>query len=84
MIDGDHSVEGVTRDFLDYRGFVRPGGLIAFHDIVERQILPGNQVFEVWKDLGRAFDTQELVEDADQYGCGLGILKVPDRWPTQP
>jgi cephalosporin hydroxylase len=34
FIDGDHRYEGVKRDFLCYRGFVRDGGFIVFHDIV--------------------------------------------------
>jgi predicted O-methyltransferase YrrM len=34
MIDGDHSLEGVLADFRNYSRFVRPGGLIAFHDII--------------------------------------------------
>jgi cephalosporin hydroxylase len=37
FIDGDHSYEGVKADFEDYKGFVRPGGLIAFHDIVDSE-----------------------------------------------
>jgi predicted O-methyltransferase YrrM len=37
FIDGDHSYEGVKADWEDYRGFVRPGGLIAFHDIVDSE-----------------------------------------------
>src|ERR1700722_6805856 len=34
FIDGDHSYEGVKRDFEMYSPLVRAGGLIAFHDIV--------------------------------------------------
>ena len=33
FIDGDHSFHGVTRDYQMYYQFVRPGGVIAFHDI---------------------------------------------------
>jgi len=32
--DGDHSYEGVKRDFEMYSPLVRPGGIIAFHDTV--------------------------------------------------
>jgi predicted O-methyltransferase YrrM len=31
-IDGDHSYEGVKADIEDWRGFVPPSGVIAFHD----------------------------------------------------
>ena len=33
FIDGDHSYDGVKADFEMYAPMVRPGGLIAFHDI---------------------------------------------------
>lgn len=33
FIDGDHSYDGVKRDYFLYRHLVRPGGLIAFHDV---------------------------------------------------
>lgn len=32
LIDGDHSYEGVREDWMRYSLFVRPGGLVAFHD----------------------------------------------------
>lgn len=35
FIDGDHTYEGVTRDFEAYRPFVRRGGVVLFHDIVD-------------------------------------------------
>ncbi|MDQ7073504.1 MAG: class I SAM-dependent methyltransferase [Gammaproteobacteria bacterium] len=51
FIDGDHTAEGVTADFNDYKHLVRPGGIIAFHDIVEDQPLETNQVYHLWKNL---------------------------------
>jgi cephalosporin hydroxylase len=33
FIDGDHSARGVQADMARYRPLVRPGGVIAFHDI---------------------------------------------------
>lgn len=32
FIDGNHAFEAVRRDFTDWSPFVRPGGLLAFHD----------------------------------------------------
>lgn len=32
FIDGDHSEEGCRQDFEDWEGFVKPGGVILFHD----------------------------------------------------
>ena len=33
LIDGDHTYNGVKKDFEMYRGLVRKEGIIAFHDI---------------------------------------------------
>jgi predicted O-methyltransferase YrrM len=35
FIDGDHTYEGVRKDFEMYKKLVSDGGIIAFHDIVE-------------------------------------------------
>ncbi len=32
FIDGDHSIEGITRDWSDWSHCVQPGGIIALHD----------------------------------------------------
>ena len=34
FVDGDHTYEGVKQDFADYAPLVRPGGIVALHDIV--------------------------------------------------
>lgn len=33
FIDGDHSYEGVSRDFADWEKHVIPGGVVCFHDV---------------------------------------------------
>jgi cephalosporin hydroxylase len=79
FIDGDHTEPGVTADYLDYKEFVRPGGLIAFHDIVESQPLPINQVFHLWKRLKHLAPVEEFVNDPGQRGFGIGLLHVPEQ-----
>lgn len=32
FVDGDHSLEGIERDWLDWSGRIAPGGHIALHD----------------------------------------------------
>jgi cephalosporin hydroxylase len=78
FIDGDHTEAGVTADYNDYKDFVRPGGLIAFHDIVEHQPLATNQVFHLWKRLKTLAPVEEFVNDPNQCGFGIGLLRVPD------
>lgn len=80
FIDGDHSEQGVTADFVNYRHLVRPGGIIAFHDIVENQPLRNNQVFRLWKDIRGQYDTREFVADHAQCGFGIGVVKVAERF----
>jgi len=79
FIDGDHTEPGVTQDYLDYREFVRPGGLIAFHDIVESQPLLTNQVYHLWKHLKNSPFAKEFVDDPKQCGYGIGVLHVPEQ-----
>lgn len=79
FIDGDHTEPGVTADYLDYKEFVRPGGLIAFHDIVEDQPLPINQVYHLWKRLKHLARVEEFVNDPGQRGFGIGLLHVPEQ-----
>lgn len=76
FIDGDHTVDGVAADYNDYKEFVRPGGLIAFHDIIENQPLPDNQVFHFWKQVKPGKTVEEFVDDPGQCGFGIGIIRV--------
>lgn len=76
FIDGDHTKEGVTKDFNDYKEFVRDGGIIAFHDIVKNQPLQTNQVYYLWKDLCTNSRTEEFIDHPDQCGYGIGIIHV--------
>jgi cephalosporin hydroxylase len=77
FIDGDHTESGVTADYNDYKEFVRPGGIIAFHDIVESQPLETNQVYHLWKKVKTTAVTEEFVNDPTQCGFGIGIVRIP-------
>ena len=77
FIDGDHTEAGVGQDYNDYREFVRPGGIIAFHDIIENQPLPDNQVYHFWRQVKLGKSVEEFVDDPGQCGFGIGILRVP-------
>ena len=77
FIDGDHTEAGVEQDYNDYHHLVRPGGLIAFHDIIEKQAIPTNQVYFFWKRLKENADTEEFINDPEQCGYGIGIVRVP-------
>ena len=86
FIDGDHSLEGVARDYRYYGSTVRPGGLIAFHDIapdyrtrfgVDSGTYSGG-VPEFWATLDKGpARVHEFVDDARQDGRGIGALLIP-------
>lgn len=76
FIDGDHTEKGVEQDYHDYKHMVRTGGLIAFHDIIEKQAIPGNQVYYFWKRLKPTVKVEEFVDDQSQTGFGIGLVRV--------
>lgn len=75
FIDGDHSADGVRRDYEMYAPLIRDGGIIALHDIVDGSEENVGGVPEFWRSL-RDLDTTELVEDREQGGYGLGIIRA--------
>jgi len=91
FIDADHTYEGVKQDFLHYRRFVRNGGIIAFHDIVQDHRTKfghnpatwvganSGEVYRFWKDLKPHYEHfQEFVGDYNQDGCGIGAIIYSD------
>jgi predicted O-methyltransferase YrrM len=78
FIDGDHTEAGVRQDYEFYSPLVRPGGLIAFHDIVDDQPLETNQVQHFWKKIKPGREIKEFVDNPQQCGFGIGVLKVPE------
>ena len=92
FIDGDHSYSGVVQDFLAYYPMVRPGGLIAVHDIAPDELgrfgtrspgsmIYGGEVFLLWRRLRERFPHEMFVQSWDQYGYGIGVITKPDDSP---
>jgi predicted O-methyltransferase YrrM len=75
FIDGDHSYEGVKKDFNLYTSFVRPGGLIVMHDIAICDHDPTCKVNVFWDEIKENYEHEEVIEDHKQDWGGLGILK---------
>lgn len=80
FIDGDHSYEGVRRDFELYSPLVREGGFVAFHDIVPSgpagQGDPG-EVPVFWREVRERQDVEaEYVEDWNWGSCGIGVVRL--------
>lgn len=64
FLDGDHNYEKVKLDYDLYRGFMKPGGIIAFHDIADELALPHiRYVWTLWKELRKLPNTLEFYYD---------------------
>lgn len=68
FIDGNHTYNGVKMDFEIYSKLVRPGGIIAFHDIGENE---EGGVYNLWQELKAKYKHKEfLMEKNKQKGIG--------------
>jgi predicted O-methyltransferase YrrM len=76
FIDGDHTYEGVRRDVADYGALLRPGGLMALHDIHPHSKGWGGDVPRLWHELRATYRTEEIVADRGQDGFGIGLVWV--------
>ncbi len=80
FIDGDHTYEGVKKDFEMYSPLVRKEGIIAFHDIVphDKDHDPKRIVGvpEFWSWIKRHYRYIEIVKDRYQGWAGIGVLYV--------
>ncbi|MGQ9691608.1 MAG: class I SAM-dependent methyltransferase [Thermoproteota archaeon] len=76
FIDGDHSYEGVKKDFEMYSPLVRKGGIIAFHDIVPGSSENVGGVPKFWGEVKHGYGYREIIKDWNQGGWGIGILYV--------
>jgi glycosyltransferase involved in cell wall biosynthesis/cephalosporin hydroxylase len=84
FIDGDHTFEGVRADFEMYSPLVRPGGLVAFHDIVtpDPARFPNVRVCAggvpgYWAEIKQRYEHLEFVEDWRQGAFGIGVIQLP-------
>jgi hypothetical protein len=77
FIDGDHTFDGVRSDHVMYSRFVKPGGIIAFHDINPGLEEFGLAVSRYWRETPFAGERREYVEDPRQVSYGIGALRLP-------
>jgi|tagenome__1003787_1003787.scaffolds.fasta_scaffold20836210_2 predicted O-methyltransferase YrrM len=82
FIDGDHSYDGVARDWELYSPLVREGGVIGLHDIHEdyatsrgeQTAAISGEVPRFWRVLREGRRTEELIADLGQDGYGIGVV----------
>jgi predicted O-methyltransferase YrrM len=78
MIDGDHTYEGVRRDFELYSPLLSASGLVAFHDILPHPEHSRCEVHLFWKEVKERYRHIELIDPhpdpvEGQWG-GIGVL----------
>lgn len=76
FIDGDHTYEGVRKDFEMYSRLLNPDSIIAFHDIVPGPPEDVGGVPKFWKKIKYNFSYIELVKNWKQEGYGIGVIYV--------
>ena len=74
FIDGDHSYEGVKKDFEMYSGLVRKGGIVAFHDICHHVGVATCNVELFWSEIKNSYKFKEIIKDSNQEWAGIGVL----------
>lgn len=72
FIDGDHTYEGVRKDFEMYSPLVKPGGFVAFHDIVYAE---GVQKF--WAEVSPLYSAAREFVASTEPVFGIGLIQTP-------
>jgi predicted O-methyltransferase YrrM len=75
FLDGDHTYEGIKKDFEMYNPLVKKGGIIAIHDIMPTLKYDNYRVSTYWNEIKSKYEYAEIVEDCDQDWRGIGLIK---------
>jgi predicted O-methyltransferase YrrM len=76
FIDGDHTYEGVKKDFEMYSPLVRKNGIIALHDIVLQPPETGGGVNRFWEEIKARYRSMEIMTEKERALYGIGVLYV--------
>jgi len=76
FIDGDHSYDGVKKDFELYKPLVEKGGAIAFHDIASHPPEINCKADELWNKIKKDYKFEEYIENRKQGWGGIGLIKI--------
>ena len=74
FIDGDHSENGVRQDVKMYLPFVRHGGLLVMHDILDVEVQRGPAA--IWRELEG--NKQEIIEKPLTW-AGIGVMEMSNK-----
>lgn len=77
FIDGGHDWVTVSADWNNYGQFVRPGGVVAFHDIADNPANEGAPL--VWEKIKNDYPHKEFIAPNSPFG--IGVLWKTERTP---
>jgi len=83
FIDGDHTYEGVKKDWTMYSPFMKEGGFVVFHDISFHPKVPECQVEKFWKELSPKYKHIEFVDNDDPTWAGIGVITFENHKKTK-
>jgi len=78
FIDGDHTYEGVKKDFELYGPLVRAGGTIAFHDILVNSPESDCNVNKFWNEIKKKYEYKEFADKDNLNKIGIGLIKIKE------
>jgi predicted O-methyltransferase YrrM len=70
-IDGDHTYEGIKKDFNIYLNYMSPEGLIGFHDINTHK--EGYGVVQFWNETKQNYKYEEFIKEGSKV-MGNGLI----------
>ncbi len=79
FIDGDHTYDGVRKDFEMYTSLMGETGRIVFHDIVPGSLEKVGGVPRFWQEVKSKYNYQEIVKSWSQGGYGIGVITLSAR-----
>ncbi|MEI6624660.1 MAG: class I SAM-dependent methyltransferase [Actinomycetes bacterium] len=90
FIDGLHTYDQVRRDAANSIRCLKPGGYIAFHDMLPRNwkeshvpiVSPGAWTGDVWKAAFELTQTEGLDFRVLRIDCGVGVLRITGNKPA--
>lgn len=78
FVDGSHLYNIVKQDYFNYKNYIRPGGIMAFHDIIEsdEHKKQNTLVYKLWNEIKNNYHHVEIIESPYNWG-GIGIIWMP-------
>lgn len=70
-LDGDHTYEGIKKDFEIYKDMMSDDGLIGFHDI--NTFKDGHEVYKYWSEIKSNYKYEEYIKPGSSI-MGNGLL----------